>query len=78
MLMALALGEPIVGIAAGLSVLVQMVYLAAGLALVGAPAQAYMALTSAPVYLAWKCGLYAQSLLSSRASAWIRTARVPQ
>jgi hypothetical protein len=55
-----------------------MVYLAAGLALVGAPVAAYVALSSAPVYVAWKVSLYAQSILTSRASAWIRTARVPQ
>jgi hypothetical protein len=62
---------------AGLSLLCQLVYLAAGLALTRAPWQAYLALSSAPVYIAWKVGLYAQALLSARAQAWIRTARVP-
>jgi cellulose synthase/poly-beta-1,6-N-acetylglucosamine synthase-like glycosyltransferase len=72
-----ALGSTSVAVMAGLSLVGQLAYLAAGLALVRAPWRAYLALTSAPLYVAWKFMLYAQSLLSSRASAWIRTARVP-
>ena len=74
----LALGEPALAVAAALSVLAQVVYLAAGLLLVKAPMTAYVALTSAPVYIAWKFGLYAQALVTSRAEAWIRTSRVAQ
>jgi cellulose synthase/poly-beta-1,6-N-acetylglucosamine synthase-like glycosyltransferase len=74
----LALGSPLVAVVAGLSVVAQLLYLAAGLALVGAPMTAYVALTSAPIYVAWKFGLYAQALVSNRAGAWIRTSRVAQ
>jgi 1,2-diacylglycerol 3-beta-glucosyltransferase len=59
------------------SVVALVGYLAAGLAMVGAPWRAYVALSSAPVYMAWKFGLYGQALVSARATAWIRTARVP-
>ena len=54
----------------------QMAYLLTGLALVRAPRGAYTALGAAPVYIVWKIGLYAQAMLSNRAGAWVRTARV--
>jgi len=54
----------------------QLAYLAAGLLMVRAPLRAYLALGSAPVYIAWKAGVYAQSLLPTRAVGWIRTERV--
>jgi cellulose synthase/poly-beta-1,6-N-acetylglucosamine synthase-like glycosyltransferase len=73
----LMLGASWIVILAGLSVVGQLGYLAAGLVLVRAPWRAYVALSSAPVYIAWKFGLYAQALLSARTSAWIRTTRVP-
>lgn len=63
---------------AGFAVAAQVTYLAMALVLVRAPLRAYLALSSAPLYIAWKVGLYGQSLVSARASAWIRTARVPQ
>ena len=75
-LVALVLGAPLLAVAAGLSVVAQIAYLTAGLALVNAPRDAYLALSSAPIYVAWKFGLYTQALLTSRASAWIRTSRV--
>jgi len=71
------LNAPTAAFVAGLSLVGQLAYLAAGLALVGAPWRAYLALSSAPVYIAWKLGVYAQALVSARASAWIRTARIP-
>ncbi len=52
------------------------VYLVAALALVGAPLRIYVTLGMAPVYIAWKVGLYARSLLGNRSGAWVRTARV--
>ena len=73
----IAANAHVAAVVAGLSLIAQLVYLAAGLALVRAPWQAYVALSSAPLYIAWKVGLYAQALLSARASAWERTARVP-
>jgi hypothetical protein len=60
---------------ATIAVLAQLAYLAAGLLLVRAPLKAYVALWSAPLYIAWKVGLYAHSLINVRATAWIRTAR---
>ena len=59
----------------GVSLLAQIAYLATGLLLVKAPLRAYLALSSAPVYIAWKAGVYAHSLLNLRATTWIRTAR---
>jgi 1,2-diacylglycerol 3-beta-glucosyltransferase len=50
-------------------------YLVSALALVRAPVRIYWALGAAPLYIAWKLGLYAQSLMGARRSAWIRTAR---
>jgi 1,2-diacylglycerol 3-beta-glucosyltransferase len=73
----LVLGAWVAATLAAVSLVAQLAYLAAGLAMVRAPISAYIALSSAPVYVAWKVGLYAQSLLTARAGAWIRTARVP-
>lgn len=67
----LALGLAVVGLGG------QVVYLLAALALVGAPRSAYVALGSAPVYIAWKLGLYAQALVGARTTQWVRTARTP-
>lgn len=53
----------------------QAVYLLAGLALVRAPLRAYLALSYAPLYVAWKVGLYGRALVSTRSAQWIRTAR---
>jgi cellulose synthase/poly-beta-1,6-N-acetylglucosamine synthase-like glycosyltransferase len=50
-------------------------YLVVALALVGAPLRVYVALGMAPLYIAWKVGLYARSLVSGRSGAWVRTAR---
>ena len=77
MVLALALGALPAAILAALSVLGQLAYLAAGLLLVRAPLSAYLALTSAPVYVAWKVGLYARAMVNARAQSWIRTSRVP-
>jgi len=74
---ALVLGELPAALLAGLSVPGQMAYLAASLALVRAPLSAYVALTSAPIYIAWKVGLYARTLVNARAQGWIRTSRLP-
>jgi hypothetical protein len=62
---------------AAVSLAGQVVYLLAALLLVRAPLRTYVALGSAPVYVAWKLGLYGRALLTSRATAWVRTARVP-
>jgi hypothetical protein len=65
-----------VGLAGGCLV-AQLAYLGTGLALVRAPLRAYVALWSAPLYIAWKVGLYGQALVTARTAAWVRTARVP-
>jgi cellulose synthase/poly-beta-1,6-N-acetylglucosamine synthase-like glycosyltransferase len=74
---ALALGAWPAAVLAALGLAAQMAYLATGLLLVRAPLRAYVALSSAPVYIAWKVGVYAHSLLNARASTWVRTARTP-
>jgi len=43
--------------------------------MVRAPLRAYLALGSAPIYIAWKVGVYAQSLLPTRGAGWVRNRR---
>jgi hypothetical protein len=50
-------------------------YVFGSLALVGAPWQAYRALSFAPLYATWKVGLYARALVTHGSGAWIRTSR---
>jgi cellulose synthase/poly-beta-1,6-N-acetylglucosamine synthase-like glycosyltransferase len=74
--MAVALGStPLALVAAG-CLLGYAVYLLAALALVGAPWRIYVALAMAPLYIGWKVGLYARSVVGNRSTAWVRTARV--
>lgn len=54
-----------------------VLYLLLALALVRAPIRVYFMLCLAPVYIAWKVGLYARSVFSIHRTAWIRTARAP-
>jgi cellulose synthase/poly-beta-1,6-N-acetylglucosamine synthase-like glycosyltransferase len=75
LIVSLAMGSVPAATLSGLSLVAQLAYLAAGLAMVRAPLGAYVALSSAPVYVAWKFGLYGQALFAARASTWIRTAR---
>jgi len=72
----LPIGAIELAIVALLNLVGQMAYLLTGLVLVGAPRGAYTALGAAPVYILWKIGLYARAMLSNRAGAWVRTARV--
>jgi cellulose synthase/poly-beta-1,6-N-acetylglucosamine synthase-like glycosyltransferase len=77
LVIALALGAVPAALVAAASLVGQMLYLASGLLLVRAPLKAYLALSSAPVYIAWKVGLYATSLIQSRrAQSWVRTSRI--
>jgi cellulose synthase/poly-beta-1,6-N-acetylglucosamine synthase-like glycosyltransferase len=62
-------------ILATLGLSLQLAYVLAALTLVHAPWSAYLALAHAPTYVAWKVGLYAQALVSTRTMAWVRTAR---
>ena len=60
---------------AGLALLGFLGHLLVGLAVVGAPRAAFVALAYAPVYVIWKVGLYARALVSARTTRWIRTVR---
>ena len=60
---------------AALSLAGQVAYLLAGLVVARAPWRAYLALGYAPLYIAWKVGLYGRALVGARSSGWIRTAR---
>lgn len=71
----LIVGSPIGAALAGASLLGQLIYLLTALALVRAPASAYLALSYAPVYIGWKAWLYSRALVSTRSMAWVRTAR---
>jgi 1,2-diacylglycerol 3-beta-glucosyltransferase len=53
----------------------QAVYLLVSLRLVRAPLHAYLTLSYAPIYICWKLGVYARSIVSARAGGWVRTAR---
>ena len=60
---------------AALSLAGQVAYLLAGLVVARAPWRAYLALGYAPLYIAWKVGLYGRALVGARSSRWVRTAR---
>ncbi len=66
---------PLVLLLAGASLAGQVSHLLVAMALVGAPRRAYLALAYAPVYVAWKVGLYARALAGRSRLAWVRTAR---
>jgi 1,2-diacylglycerol 3-beta-glucosyltransferase len=70
-----ALSLPLPTAFAALSLAGQVGYLLTGLALVKAPAKAYLALSYAPIYVTWKVALYARAFLGMRNLRWIRTAR---
>jgi cellulose synthase/poly-beta-1,6-N-acetylglucosamine synthase-like glycosyltransferase len=69
------LGAPLVGFTALGCLVGYTGYLLVALALVEAPPCIYAALALAPVYIAWKAGLYVRSLLGRKSDAWVRTAR---
>ncbi len=72
---ALLLGAAWLAIAAAVCLGVYMLHLLTALVLVRAPGGIYLALGMAPLYIAWKLGLYARSLLGGRSTLWVRTAR---
>jgi 1,2-diacylglycerol 3-beta-glucosyltransferase len=72
----LLLGASALAVLAAACLVGQVVYIIAALALTRAPLRVYLALGAAPVYIAWKVGLYARALAARRASAWVRTTRV--
>lgn len=73
-LLAAALGAQLALAFAALALVGQIAYLVAGLILVHAPLRAYLALSAAPSYIAWKLALYGQALISKQ-TRWIRTSR---
>ncbi len=73
--LSVALGAYLAAALAAFALAAQIVYLLAGLRLVHAPLHAYLALSTAPSYMAWKLLLYAQALVA-RQTRWVRTARV--
>ncbi|MBV9172334.1 MAG: glycosyltransferase [Chloroflexi bacterium] len=76
-LLAIVLGSPSLALVASASLAGYVVYLLVGLALVRAPLRMYASLSMAPIYVAWKLGVYVQSFLASRTTVWVRTARTP-
>jgi cellulose synthase/poly-beta-1,6-N-acetylglucosamine synthase-like glycosyltransferase len=62
---------------AGFSLLGQIGYVLAGLALARAPWRVYRALTYAPAYIGWKAWLYGQAMVTRGTGRWVRTARGP-
>jgi cellulose synthase/poly-beta-1,6-N-acetylglucosamine synthase-like glycosyltransferase len=75
LIVSFGLGAAVPATFAALSLGGQSVYLLAGLVVVRAPLRAYLALSYAPAYVAWKVGVYGRALLSTRSARWIRTAR---
>jgi cellulose synthase/poly-beta-1,6-N-acetylglucosamine synthase-like glycosyltransferase len=74
---ALLLSNLILTAAAASCLVGYVVYLVMALALVRAPRRVYLSLGQAPLYIAWKVGLYGRSLLGQRSTVWVRTARTP-
>jgi cellulose synthase/poly-beta-1,6-N-acetylglucosamine synthase-like glycosyltransferase len=72
----LALGAIVPSVLSALSLGGMIAHLLSGLVVVRAPLRAYLALSYAPIYIAWKLSLYARALVNSRTSPWIRTARL--
>jgi len=70
------LNVPLAALLGGVSVAGMITYLLAGALLAGAPAGVYRSLAYAPIYVGWKVGLYAMTLLGPRTQAWVRTTRV--
>jgi cellulose synthase/poly-beta-1,6-N-acetylglucosamine synthase-like glycosyltransferase len=50
-------------------------HLVAGLVIARLPVRAWLTLLAAPIYIAWKCWVYAVSLVGRRTNAWVRTPR---
>jgi cellulose synthase/poly-beta-1,6-N-acetylglucosamine synthase-like glycosyltransferase len=69
-------GLPYLGLTALGCLVGYVAYLLVALVLVGAPLWVYVTLGMAPVYIAWKLGLYARSMVGGRSTAWVRTARI--
>jgi cellulose synthase/poly-beta-1,6-N-acetylglucosamine synthase-like glycosyltransferase len=69
------LGSMVLAGIAGACLVGYALYLLAALALVRAPLRIYLTLGMAPAYVVWKVALYARSLLTTRETAWVRTAR---
>jgi cellulose synthase/poly-beta-1,6-N-acetylglucosamine synthase-like glycosyltransferase len=70
-----AFGLVVPAVLAAAALLGQLGYLLAGLLLVRAPLRMYVSLGFAPLYIAWKVGLYAQALVGARGRGWVRTTR---
>ena len=69
-----AIGAHLAAAIAAFALTAQVVYLLVALSLVHAPLKAYLSLTTAPSYVAWKLLLYAQALVA-KPTPWVRTAR---
>ena len=78
LLVGLALRARAATLLAALGLAGQLAHVLVALRLVRAPLSAYVALAYAPVYVAWKVGLYARVLLSGRSSEWARPRRSPR
>jgi cellulose synthase/poly-beta-1,6-N-acetylglucosamine synthase-like glycosyltransferase len=75
LLLSLATGALVGTLLATVALLGLALYVFASLLLVRASWTAYRALTFAPLYVAWKVGLYARAVITQSSGAWIRTSR---
>jgi hypothetical protein len=75
LLLSLATGTLVGTLLATVALLGLALYVFASLLLVRASWTAYRALTFAPLYVAWKVGLYARAVITQSSGAWIRTSR---
>jgi 1,2-diacylglycerol 3-beta-glucosyltransferase len=66
----------LLGSLAAASLVGQVLYVLAALALVRAPRRIYRALCYAPIYIVWKLWIYIRAIFGWRSAGWIRTARV--
>jgi hypothetical protein len=70
------LREPGVWLFSVLLLVLQTVYVVAGLVLARVPVRVYAALLHVPIYVAWKSMLYLRALLGPRRRRWVRTSRL--
>jgi 1,2-diacylglycerol 3-beta-glucosyltransferase len=66
----------LLGSLAAASLVGQVLYVLAALALVRAPRRIYRALCYAPIYIVWKLWIYIRAIFGWRSAGWIRTVRV--
>lgn len=77
-LAALVIAWPLTTAGAGVLLAACAVYVFAGMVVSRLPPRTWLALVAAPVFILWKCWIYAAALLRRNPQGWVRTARVAE